>query len=62
MVRRRSQLWLAPDRGRITAPIVAAVLAHRFGWDAERVDVELRHFHTRLDREERVLAEAGESS
>jgi glycerol-3-phosphate dehydrogenase len=61
VVRRRSQLWLAPDRGRITAPIVAAVLAHRFGWDAARVDVELRHFHTRLDREERVMAEAGEN-
>lgn len=62
VIRRRSRLWLAPDRGRITAPIVAAMFAHRFGWDAPRVDNELRHFHTRLDREERVLAEAGDIS
>lgn len=62
VIRRRSQLWLAPDRGRISAPIVAAMLAHRFGWGTPRVDEELRHFHTRLDREERLLAEAGENS
>jgi len=60
VVRRRSAMWLAPDRGRITAPIAAAVMAHKLGWSAARVDEELRHFHTRLDREERVLAEAGE--
>jgi glycerol-3-phosphate dehydrogenase len=62
VIRRRSALWLTPDRGRIAAPIVAAVLAHRFGWGGTRVEDDLRHFHARLDREERVLREAHEDA
>jgi glycerol-3-phosphate dehydrogenase len=61
VIRRRSTLWLAPDRGRIAAPVVAGVLARQFGRDAAAQDEDLRHFHARLEREERVLAEAGET-
>jgi glycerol-3-phosphate dehydrogenase len=61
VIRRRGALWLSPDRGRIAAPVVAAALARRFGRDATAQDVDLQHFHARLEREERVLAEAGEN-
>ena len=36
VVRRRTGLWLTPDRGRVAAAEVAAVLARRLGWDDAR--------------------------
>jgi glycerol-3-phosphate dehydrogenase len=61
VIRRRGTLWLSPDRGRIAAPVVAGALARHFGRDASAQDEDLRHFHARLERDERVLAEAGET-
>ncbi|NOT35699.1 MAG: FAD-dependent oxidoreductase [Candidatus Eisenbacteria bacterium] len=60
VVRRRSLLWLAPDGGRIAAPLLAEALGRRLGWDATRTREELRAFHARLDDDERLLHEAYE--
>ena len=64
VVRRRSGLWLAPDRGRVAAPALAAAMARHLGWSAERARDELQLFHAGLEREERLLlmARAGERS
>lgn len=58
VVRRRSTLWLTPDRGRVAAPALAAAMARRLGWSAERARDELQDFHAGLEREERLLLAA----
>jgi glycerol-3-phosphate dehydrogenase len=58
VVRRRSALWLAPDRGRVAASTLAAAMARRLGWSAERTREELGRFHAGLEREERLLQAA----
>lgn len=55
VVRRRSRLWLSPDRGRVAAPRVAATLAQRLGWSPERMRDELQSFLAALEREDRLL-------
>jgi glycerol-3-phosphate dehydrogenase len=60
VVRRRTGLWLTPDRGRIAAAEVAAVLARRLGWDDARRRGELQRFHDALADEERLLRRAWE--
>ena len=60
VVRRRSALWLEPDRGRLAAPRVGAVLARRLGWSPSRLREELDSFHGALEREERFLRAARE--
>ena len=58
VVRRRSRLWLTPDRGRVAAPALAAAMGRRLGWSAERAREELQTFHAELEREERLLQAA----
>ena len=60
VVRRRTGLWLTPDRGRVAAAEVAAVLARRLGWDEARRRVELQRYHDALADEERLLRRAWE--
>jgi len=60
VVRRRTGLWLTPDRGRIAAAEVATVLARRLGWDEARRRVELQRYHDALADEERLLRRAWE--
>ncbi len=60
VVRRRTSLWLTPDRGRVAAAEVAAVLALRLGWDDGRRRGELQRFHDGLADEERLLRRAWE--
>jgi glycerol-3-phosphate dehydrogenase len=60
VVRRRTRLWLTPDRGRVAAGTVAAVLAHKLGWDETRRRDELQRFHDGLADEERLLRRAWE--
>lgn len=60
VVRRRTGLWLTPDRGRVAAAEVAAVLARRLGWDDARRRGELQRFHDALADEERLLRRAWE--
>jgi glycerol-3-phosphate dehydrogenase len=55
VIRRRTPLWLMPDRGRVAAPLVAAAMGRKLGWSAERVKAELDVFHSNLEREERLL-------
>ena len=58
VVRRRTHLWLTPDRGRVAAPRIAAVLARKLGWSDEQQREELEIFHGVLNDEERLLIHA----
>jgi glycerol-3-phosphate dehydrogenase len=62
VIRRRSHLWLTPDRGRVAAPTVAAALAGALGWSATRTSAALQEFHARLEDEERMLYETREET
>jgi glycerol-3-phosphate dehydrogenase len=61
VVRRRTHLWLTPDRGRVVAPAIGGTLARRLGWSPERLRDELSAFHAGLDDEERLLMRARET-
>jgi len=58
VIRRRSRLWLTPDRGRVAAPRVAAGLAKALGWSAERARAEQREYFASLEHEDRLLLTA----
>ncbi|TMQ68303.1 MAG: hypothetical protein E6K80_14315 [Candidatus Eisenbacteria bacterium] len=60
MIRRRSRLWLTPDRGRVAAPEIASGLAKALGWSAERTRAEQREFFAALEHEDRLLLAARE--
>ena len=60
VVRRRSTLWLEPDRGRLAAPRIAAVMAELLGWSAERTDDEFQRYDNALWEEEALLQRARE--
>jgi glycerol-3-phosphate dehydrogenase len=60
VLRRRSALWLTPDRGRVAAPQVAVVLSRRLGWSPQRTRTELQEFYAALEREDRLLQSARE--
>jgi len=62
VVRRRTTLWLTPDRGRIAAAEVSTVLARKLGWDEPRRRAELQRYHDALADEERLLRRAGEGA
>ena len=60
VVRRRSALWLSPDRGRVAAQALAVSLGLKLGWSDDRTRDEVREFHAALEREERLLQSARE--
>jgi glycerol-3-phosphate dehydrogenase len=60
VIRRRSVLWLTPDRGRVAAPAVAAGLSKTLGWTPERTRAEIQGFYAGLEREDRLLHAARE--
>ena len=62
VVRRRTRLWLTPDRGRAAAAKVAGVLAQRLGWDDARRREELQRYQETLADEERLLRRAREEA
>lgn len=62
VIRRRSRLWLTPDRGRVAAPTVARALAGALGWDATRTSAALQEFHARLEDEDRMLTDTREDA
>src|SRR6266581_3140780 len=41
VLRRRTTLWLAADRGRVPARLIAERMAQRLGWSAERTREEI---------------------
>jgi glycerol-3-phosphate dehydrogenase len=60
VVRRRTGLWLTPDRGRVAAGEVAAAMARRLGWDEGRRRAELQRYHDAVADEERLMRRAWE--
>lgn len=62
VLRRRTSLWLEPDRGRIAAPRVATVMADRLGWNEERTRDEIRAWESSLREEEALLRRAEEGA
>jgi glycerol-3-phosphate dehydrogenase len=55
VIRRRTTLWLEPDRGRASAARIGAVMARRLGWSAERTRDEFHAWDTSLWDEEQLL-------
>jgi len=60
VLRRRSLLWLEPDRGRVAAPVVAAALGEALGWSEARRREELDAYEAALREEEFLLQRAAE--
>jgi glycerol-3-phosphate dehydrogenase len=62
IVRRRTRLWLEPDRGRVAAARIAAAMAAPLGWSAERTRAEFQSYDAVVWDEESLLKRArGES-
>lgn len=62
IVRRRTRLWLEPDRGRIAAARIAAAMAVPLGWSAERTRAEFQSYDAALWEEESLLKRAREEA
>jgi len=62
VLRRRSRLWLTPDRGRIAATPIVAVMARTLGWDAARARAEFQDYDARLWEEETLIQRTQEAS
>jgi glycerol-3-phosphate dehydrogenase len=55
VLRRRSTLWLEPDRGRIAATTVSAVMARKLAWTPARVREEFQDYDSLMWEEETLL-------
>jgi glycerol-3-phosphate dehydrogenase len=62
VLRRRSSLWLEPDRGRVAATTVCAVMARRLGWSPVRAREEFQDYDARLWEEETLIQRTQETS
>lgn len=62
VMRRRSALWLAGDRGRSVVSEVATALAERLGWGAERMRDEIEVYEASLREEASLLDRAREDA
>ncbi len=62
VIRRRTTLWLEPDRGRVAAPRIAAAMARRLGWSPERTREEFQSYDARLWEEETLLQRSQEGA
>lgn len=60
VVRRRTRLWLAPDRGRARAAALAECMATYLGWNEARRQAELDGFERGLAEEARWIDQAME--
>ena len=60
VVRRRTTLWLEPDRGRAAAARIAQRMAQRLGWSAQRQREEFQAYDASLWEEESLLRRAAE--
>ena len=61
VVRRRTLLWLEPDRGRAAAARIAQVMAHKLGWSPERQREEFQAYDASLWEEEALLRRSAEA-
>ena len=55
VVRRRTTLWLEPDRGRVAAARIAAVMGGLLDWSAERQRDEFQSYDQALWEEESLI-------
>ena len=55
VLRRRTALWLEPDRGRVAAATIGATMARRLGWSAARAREEFQDYDARLWEEETLI-------
>ncbi len=62
VLRRRSTLWLDPDRGRIAATTVGAVMARRLGWTPARARAEFQDYDALVWEEETLIQRTQEDS
>jgi glycerol-3-phosphate dehydrogenase len=60
IVRRRTRLWLEPDRGRVAAARIAAAMSGPLGWSAERTRAEFQSYDAALWEEESLLQRSRE--
>jgi glycerol-3-phosphate dehydrogenase len=60
VIRRRTRLWLEPDRGRVAASRVAAAMAVPLGWSAERTRAEFQSYDATLWEEESLMQRSRE--
>ena len=58
VVRRRSTLWLEPDRGRAAAARIAHTMGTALGWSAARQQEEFQSWDAALREEETLLERA----
>ena len=62
VMRRRTTLWMQPDRGRTAAPAVAQVMAEKLGWDETRRKAEVEHYEAQLWEDELLLQRSREDA
>ncbi len=62
VLRRRTTLWLEPDRGRVAAGRIAAVMARRLGWTPERAREEVQDYDASLWEEETLIQRTQEAA
>lgn len=60
VIRRRTTLWLEPDRGRVAASRIAPVMARLLEWGPERAREEFQRYDAALWEEETLLRHAAE--
>jgi glycerol-3-phosphate dehydrogenase len=58
VIRRRTSLWLEPDRGRVAAPRIVAAMGKTLGWSPERAREEFQSYDAALWEEESLLMRA----
>ena len=61
VVRRRTRLWLEPDRGRVAASQIATVMAGVLGWGPERTREEFQRYDAALWDEESLMQRASDT-
>lgn len=61
VIRRRTLLWLSPDRGRAAAPYIAAAMGRRLGWSTERAHEEVRRYEAMLGEEDSLIQRTEEA-
>jgi glycerol-3-phosphate dehydrogenase len=58
VLRRRTALWLAPDRGRIPARMIAERMGQRLGWSGERLREEIGQWDAARYEDDALLERA----
>ena len=62
LMRRRTLRWLEPDRGRIVARFMAAVMGKELGWSATRTSEEIERYDASVREDEALLTHVWEET